>query len=212
MPDEPGPREALAPSNASLLAAAAAGDQASWDAIVARFTNLLWSVASGYRLKVGEDADAVQNTWLRLVENLDRITDPDHLGSWLCTTLRRECLQVLRRRTRIGYPSELTDQLEVADPAPELDVALLDTERDAALWRAVRRLPDRCWSLLRVLMADPAPSYAEVSEALGMPVGSIGPTRQRCLEQLRRDVTGDPLLDTRADDHDEPTAPGEEAS
>lgn len=200
MPGEHGTREALAESNAALLAAASAGDQAAWDALVARFANLVWSVASGYRLKVGEDADAVQNTWLRLVENLDRITDPEHLGSWLCTTVRRECLQVLRRRGRIGYPLDLTDHEDaVVDPAPDLDASLLRDERDAALWRAVRTLPERCWSLLRVLMADPAPSYAEVSEALAMPVGSIGPTRQRCLEQLRRDLTGDPLLDHRAD-------------
>ena len=74
MPGEPGGREAVAEANATLLAAAAAGDQAAWDALVARFTNLLCSVASGYRLKVGEDADAVQNTWLRLVENLDRLS------------------------------------------------------------------------------------------------------------------------------------------
>lgn len=185
-------------SNADLLAASARGEQAAWDELVRRFNGLLWSVARGFRLQVGETDDAVQNAWLRLVENLDRISDPDHLGSWLATTTRRECLQVLRRRSRIGYPTESLETLQVADPAPDLDAALLADERDAALWAAVHDLPGRCWALLRTLMASPPPSYAEVAAALDMAIGSIGPTRQRCLDHLRRRVDGDPLLDESA--------------
>ena len=186
-----------------LLAAAAAGQQPAWDAIVARYSGLVWSVARGYRLQVGETDDAVQNAWLRLVENLGRIHDPDHLGSWLATTTRRECLQVLRRRGRIGYPTDDFETNDTVDPAPALDAGLLDDERSAALWAAVNSLPQRCWGLLRTLMASPPPSYAEVSAALDIPIGSIGPTRQRCLEQLRSRVAGHSLLDPRATDPDE---------
>ena len=178
----------------ALLTAAAGGDQQSWDALVARFNGLLWSIAGSYRLHVGEDADAVQNTWLRLVEHLDRIDDPDHLGAWLATTVRRECLQVLRRRRRSGYTSDTDDLDQVPGEARELDAALLDDERDAALWQALSRLSDQCRRLLRVLMASPPPSYAEVSAALGMPVGSIGPNRQRCLGRLRAIVEADSAL------------------
>jgi RNA polymerase sigma factor (sigma-70 family) len=185
-------------SDTDLLAASAAGDQGAWDDLVARYGSLIWAIARGYRLEVGETDDAVQNTWLRLVEHLGRISEPEHLGGWLATTARRECLQLLRRRRRIGYPSDLAAEADPPDPAPALDAALLEGERDGALWAAVQTLPERCWRLLRVLMASPPPSYAEVSAALDMPVGSIGPTRQRCLEQLRSRVAGHPLLDEAA--------------
>ncbi len=195
MPDDRRRAEGEDASIADLLAASAAGEQAAWDELVRRFSGLVWSVARGYRLQVGETDDAVQNTWLRLVENLGRISEPERLGGWLATTTRRECLQLLRRRGRTGYPTDVLDTLEVDDAAPALDAALLDDERDAALWAAVHALPGRCWALLRTLMASPPPSYAEVSAALDMPIGSIGPTRARCLEQLRGRVRGDPLLD-----------------
>jgi RNA polymerase sigma factor (sigma-70 family) len=181
-------------SNADLLTSSAAGDQDAWDELVARFGGLVWAIARSYRLKVGETDDAVQNTWLRLVENLGRISDPEHVGSWLATTTRRECLQLLRRRARIGFTTDVLDELDPPDPSPGLDASLLTEERDAALWAAVKALPDRCWALLRVLMASPPPSYSEVSAALDMAVGSIGPTRRRCLEQLRKRVATDPLL------------------
>ncbi|WP_240917731.1 RNA polymerase sigma factor [Phycicoccus sp. HDW14] len=198
MPGDPMRGEGVERSTADLLAASAAGEQAAWDLLVQRYGGLVWSVARAYRLRVGETDDAVQNTWLRLVEHLTRISDPEHLGGWLATTARRECLQLLRRRGRTGYTTDLLDDLEVEDARPELDAALLAGERDAALWAAVSTLPGRCWALLRTLMASPPPSYAEVAAALDMPVGSIGPTRQRCLEQLRRRVEGDSLLDPRA--------------
>ena len=185
-------------SNAELLAGSAAGEPAAWDQLVRQFNGLVWSIARGFRLEVGETDDAVQNTWLRLKENLDRISDPEHLGSWLATTTRRECLHVLRRRSRTGYPVGSVEGLEVADTAPSLDAALLDDERDAALWAAVHDLPDRCRDLLRTLMASPPPSYAEVAATLDMAIGSIGPTRQRCLDQLRKRLEGDPLLDRSA--------------
>jgi RNA polymerase sigma factor (sigma-70 family) len=180
---------------AALVTAAAGGDQSAWNALVARYNGLVWSVASSFRLAAGEDADAVQNTWLRLVECLDRIHDPEHLGAWLATTCRRECLQVLRRRRRTGYSTDTDDLVQIPDDAPELDAALLEEERDAELWRVFAGLPEPCRGLLRVLMATPPPSYAEVSAALGLPVGSIGPTRQRCLGKLRELIAANSALE-----------------
>jgi RNA polymerase sigma factor (sigma-70 family) len=168
-----------------LVARVRAGDQEAWSVLTRRYTNLLWSVARGMRLSHADAADAVQTAWLRLVESLDQVRDPDRLGSWLVTTVRRECLAVLRRGAKVQ--TGLADGWEEI-PAPDdnLDAALLREERDAALWRAFRLLTERCQALLRVLMADPPPNYADVSVALDMPIGSIGPTRQRCLSNLRR--------------------------
>jgi RNA polymerase sigma factor (sigma-70 family) len=179
--------------NAAILDAARHGDQAAWDALVAKFNNLVWSIARGYRLDTADAHDAVQMTWLRLVENLHRIKDPERLAGWLATTARRECLQLLRKSGR-ERPAGDEVLLDVADPAQPVDAALLVNERDAALWRAFRLIGEQCQRLLRVLMASPPPSYQEVSAALEMAVGSIGPTRQRCLEQLRGRILSDDAL------------------
>jgi RNA polymerase sigma factor (sigma-70 family) len=168
-----------------LLDAARAGDSASWDQLVDRFSGLLWATARAHRLSATDAADVVQTTWLRLVENLDRIQDAERLGGWLATTARRECLLVVKRSRR--EPPVPTD--EVFDHLPDqrdgLDAGLLRAERDATLWRLFEDLPDRCRRLLRVLVADPPPAYADIAAALDIPIGSIGPTRQRCLSQLR---------------------------
>jgi len=170
-------------SNGELLAAAAAGDQAAWDALVQRHTSLLWSIARSYRLSNADAADVVQTTWLRLVEHLDKVADPERIAGWLATTARRECIHLMRRTDRHAEaPAELPD---FPDDGPEPDAALLRDERDAELWRALARLDERCQRLLRVLMADPPPAYVDVAVALGMKVGSIGPTKGRCLDKLR---------------------------
>ena len=171
-----------------LVARARAGDQQAWGTLTDRYTNLLWSVARGMRLSRADAADVVQTTWLRLVERLDSLREPEHLGAWLTTTARRECLATQRRgvRMRMGLPDAWGEIPAVSDP---LDDALLREERDVALWKAFSTLTARCQSLLRVLMADPPPSYDEVSGALDMPVGSIGPTRQRCLKSLRENMS-----------------------
>ncbi|MGI5151867.1 RNA polymerase sigma factor [Plantactinospora sp. CA-294935] len=177
---------------AEVLAAARTGDQRAWDAIVDRYTGLLWSVARSFRLDAADAADVVQLTWLRLVEHLDDVVDPDRLGAWLATTVRRECLQLLRRRRE--RPAAVDDWLaSVPDPGPPVDARMLRVERDAGLWRALHTLSGRCQQLLRVLMAVPPPSYADVSAALDMPIGGIGPARQRCLAALRRALDETPL-------------------
>lgn len=176
------------------LRRAASGDQLAWDSIVGQFKGMLWAIARSYRLDMASAADAVQATWLRLVESIGRISEPSKLGSWLATTCRRECLQVLRRSKR-EFPSMAAESLaDAPDNARDLDADLLDDERDAALWRVFGKLAPRCQLLLRVLMASPPPAYAEVAAALDWPVGTIGPTRQRCLAHLRRLARADDVL------------------
>jgi RNA polymerase sigma factor (sigma-70 family) len=163
-----------------------AGDHKAWVILTDRYTGLLWSVAKAMGLDNTDAADAAQVTWLRLVENIDNLRDPARVGGWLATTARRECLSALRRRARFRLDD--TDLAAIPDPADELDARLLRDERDAALWTAFAALRPPCRRLLRVLMADPPPSYADVAAALDLPVGSIGPTRQRCLRHLRRNL------------------------
>lgn len=175
----------------ALLDAARQGDQAAWDALVARFSGLMWSIARGYRLDAADAHDAVQMTWLRLVENLDRIADPERLGAWLATTTRRECLQLLRKAGR-ERPAALENALDgVAGSTEPVDAGMLLDERDRAVWRALVSISERCQRLLRVLMASPPPAYREVAAALDMQIGTIGPARQRCLDQLRQVIRAD---------------------
>jgi RNA polymerase sigma factor (sigma-70 family) len=186
---------------AELLRRADKGDDLAWNTIVERYTSLLWSVARGHRLNTADAADVVQTTWLRLVEHLHTIREPDRLTAWLVTTARRESLRVLglARREDLGGVDQLTAQLS-DDREPPVDEGLLLSERDAMLWQCFGQLSERCQVILRTLMATPAPSYAEVSAALDVPVGSIGPTRGRCLERLRELVKSAGLAPTDTDD------------
>jgi RNA polymerase sigma factor (sigma-70 family) len=170
---------------AELLARAAHGDQSAWDEIVDRHTNLLWSIGRAHRLGSTDVADVVQTTWLKLLENIDRIREPDRLAGWLATTARHESLRLLRRsgREAASWDEDFIDAVPDNADGP-LDLQLLVGERDAHLWRCFRLMSERCQRLLRVLMAVDVPSYAEISVALGLPIGSIGPTRMRCVRKL----------------------------
>jgi RNA polymerase sigma factor (sigma-70 family) len=172
---------------ARLLERAAAGDQPAWNEIVARYTNLLWSIGRAHRLDAVAISDIVQTTWLRLLENLGRIREPERLAGWLATTARRECLSTLRgtRRETAGWSDE-DFAVRPDESLPELDSSLLTSERDSALWKCFLKLSEPCQRLLRVLMSADPPSYADVSKAMGLPVGSIGPTRMRCLNSLHK--------------------------
>jgi RNA polymerase sigma factor (sigma-70 family) len=169
-----------------LVADASHGDAAAWNAIVERFSSLLWAVARGHRLGQDDAADVVQNTWLKLLDHLDTIAQPEALAGWLSTTARYECLAVLRKKGRehLVRDDDLATRV-VDDQVLALDAALLDDERDVELWTCFGHLPERCQVLLRALMASDRPNYRAISEALGMSVGSIGPTRMRCLDKLR---------------------------
>lgn len=170
---------------AAQLQAAAAGDRRGWDALVERFSSLLWSVARAHRLGAEDAADVVQTTWLRLLDHLDRIEEPERLAGWLATTARHECLHLLRRTSRDALLPEAGALEVIPDPRVGPDDVVIEQDRDALLWALVDQLDAGCRRLLRVLFATPPPSYAEVSAATGMAVGSIGPTRARCLGRLR---------------------------
>jgi RNA polymerase sigma factor (sigma-70 family) len=168
-----------------LVGAAATGDRQAWDELVDRYSGLLWSIAMAYRLGRADAADVVQTVWLRLLENLDKLRDPDRVGAWLATTARRECQRTLVRTSRV-LPTDDDWRLEPRDAAvPTPEVVALASERDRLLWTAFAQLSEQCQGLLRILMVA-SPSYEVVAAALGMPIGSIGPTRARCLGRLRR--------------------------
>jgi RNA polymerase sigma factor (sigma-70 family) len=166
-----------------LLEAAAAGDRLAWDALVERYSRLVWSVVRGFRLDAAASADVTQTVWLRLVEHCDRIREPEKLPGWLAATARNEAMRVARGQQR-QMPSAF--DFDVPDSiAPALDERLVDDEmRRAVLW-AFGQLPPDSQDLLRLLCAHPPLDYQTISELVGRPVGSIGPTRQRILEKLR---------------------------
>ncbi len=176
----------------SLVEAAAGGNGHAWETLVKHFSGLVWSIAGSYGLGRADSADVTQVTWLRLVEHLGRLKDPSRVGAWLVTTARRECLHLLRASNR-EIATDDESRLERGGPDGPLPESLVTkSERAALLWRAFRELGSRCQELLRALfLAYPTLSYEQVAEAFGMPIGSIGPTRARCLEQLRRKLGSD---------------------
>ncbi|GAA3852667.1 sigma-70 family RNA polymerase sigma factor [Saccharothrix violaceirubra] len=170
---------------AVLVGAAAQGDQCAWNEIVDRYTPLVLSVIYRHRLRPADAADVNQTLWLRLVEQIGRLRDPEALPGWIATTTRNECLRMLRLQQRTRPFDPLADD-EPAGDEEDLAEDLLAAERRQALRDGFAELSDQCRELLARLMADPPPSYAAVSEDLDIPVGSIGPTRIRCLNKLRR--------------------------
>lgn len=162
------------------------GSADGWGELVERYSKMLWSIAGRYRLSAADSADVFQTTWMRLVEHIGTIKDPECIGGWLATTARNECTRVLRQsRRQIPVGDELPEPVDDTwEPAARLMLA----ERDSALWDAVAKLRPADQALLRTLMADPALSYREISDALGVPIGSIGPTRARAIERLRREL------------------------
>jgi RNA polymerase sigma factor (sigma-70 family) len=174
------------PSTSELVRSAAAGDQAAWDQLVDRYSRLVWSIARSHRLGHADAADVYQTTWLRLVEHLTRLRDPEQLPSWLATTARNECRTMLRRSGRERPDESIADQIGLLpDMSAGPESAMLANEERAQVAQAFARLPDRCQQLLRLLLAEPGPTYADVADTMGIAVGGIGPTRRRCLEHLR---------------------------
>lgn len=174
---------------ATLVPAAREGDQHAWNTIVDRFLPLVGAIIRRHRLSEADGDDVSQTVWLRLVEHLDALREPDALPGWIRTTTRNECLRLLAIRGRVrpvdpqdngGFPDV------AADGAAGLDEDLLAAERRQALREALAELPAGRRDLLLLLLTDPPLAYEEISARLGIPIGSIGPTRARALEQLRR--------------------------
>ena len=173
-----------------LVERAAAGDQHAFNDLVERFAPLVWRIARSYRLSAADAGDVSQTTWLRLVEALERIREPERLGAWLVTTAKREALAAIRRRDRLVPDADLS-AVEPEAPgrvpavAPTGTDVLEKDETRVAVLEAWATLPERCRGLLSLLLADPPVPYEQIGASLGMPIGSIGPTRQRCLGRLR---------------------------
>jgi RNA polymerase sigma factor (sigma-70 family) len=171
---------------AHTVRAAAGGDEAAWNDLVARFTPMLRRVARSYRLEPQDADDVVQNCWLSLYEHVHTLRDHEAIASWLVTTVRRHSFRALQRGV---HEQPWADPLWDAHPSPEcIESSVLDRERAAVLLDAVRRLPDRQRALLEALLDAQEPSYRDISLQLGIPIGSIGPTRERGLERLRHDA------------------------
>jgi RNA polymerase sigma factor (sigma-70 family) len=170
-----------------LVACARRGDKRAWNALVDLYAPLISSICRRHRLGQADAEDVSQSVWLRLVDQLDKIREPEALPGWLATTTRRECVRVMRATYGPHATVYALDAENMPDERAEAaEQELLAAERHAALREAFTHLPQPCQELVAELTADPPAPYAEVSARLGIPVGSIGPTRSRCLDRIRR--------------------------
>ena len=181
----PGSNEAVI---TDLVSRARNGDKRAWEVLVGRYAPLIWSICRRYELRGADAEDVGQSVWLHLVDHLDRVRDPAALPGWLATTARRECARVQRAAGGAYDAGPVPNAENTADEkAATADEELLAAERHAALREALTGLPPWCQELIALLIEDPPLPYAEISARLGIPVGSIGPNRRRCLDKLRRD-------------------------
>jgi RNA polymerase sigma factor (sigma-70 family) len=178
---------------AGLLAKAADGDRAAWERLFAVFGGMIWSIGRAHGLSDADADDVSQNTWLRLVEHMDRIEQPERIGGWLAITARRECGRVLRDKRRRVLVADGDDLPLVGADGADPDARLLADELAGEVSAAYNQLPSRCQAMLGPLGAEPSRSYRELARVLEMPFGSIGPTRQRCIECLRRMIESAPM-------------------
>jgi RNA polymerase sigma factor (sigma-70 family) len=190
MQGQPGWKGAVMSDDSSvgaLIARIGDGDQEAWNEIIERYIPLVWSICARYQLSRPDIDDVGQSVWLLLVENIGKLRDPEALPGWLATTTRRECLRILRASRRHDHADLPPVEQMPPDPdATTIEQEVIVAERNAALRAAFAELAPSCHELLSMLITDPPLSYADISTRLGVPVGSIGPTRARCLERLRR--------------------------
>jgi RNA polymerase sigma factor (sigma-70 family) len=178
------PDAAAAPSLSALVERVRAGDRSAWVVLVQRLERVVWKVTRSFDVAQADREEAFQNTWLKLVQAIGSIDDPERLPGWLATTARRELLGIVGQRSRTVPVDDVPRPAVAAQPEP--DERVLELELSAALRQAFARLSTSCQRILRLLTCDPPLSYAEVCEILEVDHGYIGPTRGRCLQQLRR--------------------------
>jgi RNA polymerase sigma factor (sigma-70 family) len=187
------------PSVTDLVIRARAGDKQAWNALVERYAPLVWSICRRYRLSLADAEDVGQSVWLRLVRHLGTVRDPAALPGWLATTTRRECGRILGAARGPYALGQLLDAENISEnPASTVDQELLTAERHAALREAFTCLEPTCQQLMAMLIEDPPVPYAEISVRLSIPISSIGPTRGRCLDKLRRHPAIAALIDAEA--------------
>lgn len=166
------------------------GDRGAIDDLVREMTPVLWHVVRAYRLDEDVCEDVIQFTWLTLVRKADAVDNPRAVSSWLIITARRQAWRVASRNRR----EDAADDEILAPILPTTRAAeseAIEADDNHRLWAAVSQLNERCQRLLRVIAFDDRPDYKHISDDLGMPVGSIGPTRRRCLEKLKSVITGE---------------------
>lgn len=184
--------EGLATRAGRLFAAYRAGDEAKMADLVQLLTPILWHTVRGVRLDAAAAEDVMQNTWLTLVRKADTINEPQAVLQWLIVTARRDAWRIAGRAARERAEDPFATGLEQT-PAPEsVEDDVLQQVSGSQLWQHVQRLPERCQALLRVIAYADRPDYAEIAKSLKMPLGSIGPTRGRCLAKLRLSLAADP--------------------
>lgn len=182
--------EATATRAAAAFTAYREGDRQRISELVDLLSPILWRAARSQRATASEAEEAVQSAWLKLIDHADSIVDPQAVLAWLLVTVKRDSWRLVRRDSRevTGFADTL--DVPLAEPGPE--ALTLMSEQNAMLWEHVRTLSAQCQHLLGVIAYAARPDYAGVAEALGMPIGSIGPTRGRCLTKLRTSLTNDP--------------------
>ncbi len=168
-----------------LVQASASGDEAAWNELVRRYSPLVMAVTRNYRLTPADAQDVSQTVWLRLVENLTSLRQPEALPGWLATTAQRECSRQVQRGRRVQPVDPHTDGAMQQGTTGEIEADLLRAELRQALRDGLGELSARDQWLLRLRAADPPKSYAEISQLVGMPIGSVGPTVRRSLDRLR---------------------------
>jgi RNA polymerase sigma factor (sigma-70 family) len=182
--------DTLAARAGALFSAYRDGDEHRMGELIALLTPILWHTVRAQRLDREAAEDVLQTTWLTLVRSAESIADPRAVLQWLLVTARREAWRVTRQADRVEPQDFDTDVIATSpDLVPEQVLRNVELGR---LWHHVQQLPERCRQLLRVIAFADRPDYAAVAEALGMPVGSIGPTRGRCLAKLRAQLAADP--------------------
>lgn len=183
--------DTLAARAAAMFGAFRSGDQAKIGELVSLLTPILWHTVRAQRLEKESAEDVLQSVWLALVRNADSINDPQAVLQWLIVSARREAWRVVKRENR-SQPTDFESDEVVAPIADLPEEMVLRSDGEGRLWQHISRLPGRCQALLRVIAFADRPDYAAVADSLGMPVGSIGPTRGRCLAKLRQQLANDP--------------------
>lgn len=163
------------------------GDSRALEAMVETLTPLLWHIVRAYGLDTATAEDVVQNTWLTLVRKADTVAEPQAVLRWLTVTARRDAWRAARTTNRMDLTDDMS-ALDVREARESVEDDVLRAADQRVLWAAVGRLNERCQRLLRIIAFHDRPDYAALSQELGMPMGSIGPTRGRCLDKVRAEL------------------------
>jgi len=164
------------------------GDRLAWETLVRRYQRLVYAIPARAGLRGEQVEEVFHTTFSRLAERIASIRDRERLRAWIVTTARHLTIDVIREKRSTLSPEESARALErVPDSSPAVDDVITSLERRHLLWLAVRRLDERCRRIIELLFydsSDPPPSYESIAAEIGMPLGSLGPTRARCLKKL----------------------------